>query len=109
MTRHDLEKMTVIKLREEAQKFSDLKSTHSMGKEELIATLMEHLGIKDEETKPLSRKKKKVKKSKEDLKKDMSILKEQRKEALLAKNEKELKAIRYKIKKTKRNLRRLAA
>ncbi|MGA1825783.1 MAG: transcription termination factor Rho [bacterium] len=109
MTKHDLEKMTVLKLREEAMKFPDLKSTHSMNKEELIATLMEHLGIHEDAPTTVSRKRKKVKKSKQELKKAISELKTQREEALQAKDAKLLKNVRYKIKKIKRNLRRLAA
>jgi len=109
MTKHDLEKMTVLKLREEATKFPDLKSTHSMHKEELIPVLMEHMGIKEELPKTISRIKKKVKKNKQELKKTISELKGKREEALQAKDAKSLKNVRNKIKKIKRNLKKLAA
>lgn len=45
MDYHDLEKMTVIQLREEAKKFPDLKGVTAMKKEELMHILVERLGI----------------------------------------------------------------
>jgi cell division protein FtsX len=45
MDYHELEKMTVIQLREEAKKFPDLKGVTAMKKDELIHVLVEHLGI----------------------------------------------------------------
>ena len=45
MDYHELEKMTVIQLREEAKKFPDLKGVTAMKKEELIHILVERLGI----------------------------------------------------------------
>jgi hypothetical protein len=45
MEYHDLEKMTVIQLREEAKKFADLKGVTAMKKDELIHILVERHGI----------------------------------------------------------------
>lgn len=45
MDYHELEQMTVIRLREEAKKFPDLKGLAGMKKEELIQALVERLGI----------------------------------------------------------------
>ena len=109
MTRHDLEKMTVIKLREEAHKFPEIESAHSMHKEELVEVLIKLMGIIEDEPKKVSRKIKKIKKTKPALKKSIAALKVKRKEALDAKDAKNLKLIRKKIRKTKRNLRKLAA
>jgi hypothetical protein len=41
----DLEKMTVVKLREEAHKFEDLKGVSGMNKQQLIDVLCEKLDI----------------------------------------------------------------
>ncbi len=45
MDYHELEKMTVIRLREEAKKYPDVKGVAGMKKEELIHILVERLGI----------------------------------------------------------------
>ena len=47
----DMEKMTVLKLREEALKFPQIQSVHGKNKEQLMHELADTLGIK----KPLSR------------------------------------------------------
>jgi hypothetical protein len=52
MDYHELENMTVIRLRDEAKKFSDLKGVAGMKKEELIHVLVERLGIAVPEKKP---------------------------------------------------------
>jgi len=41
----ELAKMTVVKLREEAHKFEDIKGTHGMTKEQLIDVLCDKLNI----------------------------------------------------------------
>jgi hypothetical protein len=41
----DLEKMTVLKLREEALKFPEIKNVHSKNKEQLLQEVAEALGI----------------------------------------------------------------
>lgn len=45
MDYHDLEKMTVVQLREEAKKHTDVKGTSSMRKEELIHALVAAMNI----------------------------------------------------------------
>ena len=45
MDYHELENMTVIRLREEAKKVPDLKGVTAMKKEELIHALVERLGV----------------------------------------------------------------
>ncbi len=45
MDLRDLAKMTVVKLREEAHKFEDIKGTHGMTKEQLIDVLCDKLNI----------------------------------------------------------------
>ena len=42
----DLEKMTVLKLREEALKFPQIKAVHGKHKEQLIDEIAAQLGIK---------------------------------------------------------------
>ena len=108
MTRHELEKMTVIKLREEAVKYPELTGVHGMKKDELITKLAKLMGLPEEEK---VKKKPKVKKgvSKKDLKKKILSLKEKRAEAIQAKDAKTLKIIRKRLKRTKRSLRKLAA
>jgi len=56
MDYHELGKMTVNQLREEAKKFSDLKGVTAMKKEELIHVLVERLGVvvPEKKTKPAS-------------------------------------------------------
>ena len=41
----DLEKMTVLKLREEALKFPEIKNVHGKNKEQLLDEVAEALGI----------------------------------------------------------------
>ena len=41
----DLEKMTVLKLREEALKYSQIKNVHGKNKEELIEEIANALGL----------------------------------------------------------------
>ena len=108
MTRHELEKMTVIKLREEAVKYPELTGVHGMKKDELITKLAKLMGLPEEEN---VKKKPKVKKgvSNKDLKKKILSLKEKRAEAIQAKDAKTLKIIRKRLKRTKRSLRKLAA
>jgi len=51
MEYHDLEKMTVVQLREEAKKFPELKGLTGMKKEELMHILVEKLGLQVPEKK----------------------------------------------------------
>ena len=52
MELRDLAKMTVVKLREEAAKFEDVKGTHGMTKEHLIDLLCEKLNIPKKQALP---------------------------------------------------------
>ena len=108
MTRHELEKMTVVKLREEALKYPELTGVHGMKKEELIKAIAELMGLPEEETTKKKVKGKKVK-TKGGFKKVIKSLKKKRSEALKANDAKGLKIVRKKIKSAKRKLRKLAA
>ena len=48
----DLEKMTVVKLREEATKYEDVKGAIGMSKEQLVALLCDKLGIQRKQAVP---------------------------------------------------------
>lgn len=108
MTRHELEKMTVVKLREEAIKYPELTGVHGMKKAELVYELAKLMGLPEEET-PKKKVKVKKGKTKGSLKKVIRSLKEKRSEALQAKDAKSLKIVRKKIKSAKRKLRKLVA
>jgi len=108
MTRHELEKMTVVKLREEALKYSELTGVHGMKKAELVDALARILGLPEEEHHRKTIKGKKEKPSKQSLKKKVSTLKEKRSEAIAAKDTRALKIARKRIKRLKRTLRKLA-
>ena len=107
MTRHELERMTVLKLREEALKYPELTGVHGMKKTELVDALAQLMGLPEEEG---SKKKLKVKKgeTKGSLKKSINSLKKKRVEALQSKDAKALKIVRKKIKSAKRKLKKLA-
>ena len=46
----DLEKMTVLKLREEALKFPQIQSVHAKNKEQLLKEVAAQLGIEKQKT-----------------------------------------------------------
>jgi cell division protein FtsX len=102
MDYHELEKMTVIKLREEAKKFPDLKGVTAMKKEELVHALVEHLGIAvpDKKHKAAS-----VKLDKSDLRKMMSDLRMSQKAARSKDDRKTVDTLRRRIHSLKRRLR----
>ena len=85
-----LEKMTVIKLREEASKFEDLVGVHGMNKAELLKILKQKYGLVEKKTESeilIERKhaiKEKIKKLKAE-KKQMLANKDKKKAALLRK------------------------
>jgi len=106
MTRHELQKMTVVKLREEALKYPELSGVHGMKKAELIDALAKVFGLPEEEKAPVKKKKAEV--SKTSLKSQVKELKQKRAEAIQAKDSKALKLIRKKIKRAKRVLRELS-
>jgi hypothetical protein len=108
MTRHELEKMTVVKLREEALKYEELTGVHGMKKSELVDALAQIMGLPEEE-KPKKKAKTKKGDTKGGLKKKIKSLKEKRAKALEAKDAKGLKIAQKKIKRAKRKLRKLVA
>jgi cell division protein FtsX len=95
-----LRKMTVIKLREEAQKFPDVKGTSGMKKEELIDLLCGKLGI------AVQKKPKKLPVDKAVVKKQIRELISKRREALERKDHTEAALYRKRIHVQKRRLRK---
>jgi len=96
----DLEKMTVVKLREEAMKFPDVKGVSAMKKEQLIELLCEKLGIekkKRPQTIPLD---------KAEIKRRIKQLKEEKKKALEAKDYEKAAFYRRRIHAYKHRLRK---
>ena len=114
MDYHDLEKMTVIKLREEAKKIGDVKGLTGMKKDELITLLVGHMGIEVPEKKEKKGKKSGsgmssgMPKTKEGFKQKITELKGERVAARTAGNPKEANVLRKRIHMLKRRLRKLA-
>ena len=110
MNHHDLEQMTVIKLREEAKKIPDAKGLTGMKKDELIALLVNHRGIEVPEKKEKKAKKSSsgMPKTKEGFKQKISELKGERDTARTAGNPKDANVLRRRIHMLKRRLRKLA-
>ncbi|UCG52723.1 MAG: transcription termination factor Rho [Candidatus Latescibacterota bacterium] len=107
MDYHELEKMTVIKLREETKKFPDVKGVSGMKKEELIALLVEKLDIKVPEKK--KKKAPSVPKNKMTLKKKIMELRGQKEAARAEKDSrKKVTVLRKRIHSLKRQLRKIA-
>jgi len=90
----DLEKMTVVKLREEAHKF-DVKDALGMGKEQLIELLCQKLGIHRPERKAVGI-------DKGALKSRIRALKSKRVKALEGRDGKALADLRMRMKRYKR-------
>jgi cysteinyl-tRNA synthetase len=107
MDYQELEGMTVVKLRDEAKKFEDIKGTAGMKKEELIAILAEKLGLEKPISKP---KKKKAGKalSKDAIKSKIAELRESRDAARASKDNKQVDALRRRIHLLKRRLSKAA-
>jgi Holliday junction resolvasome RuvABC ATP-dependent DNA helicase subunit len=106
MDLRELQKMTVVKLREEAMKHEGLTGVHGMGKTELIAALAPIFGIDLEAQLKAARER--MAASKGDVKKEIHALKQQRSDALADHDHDALRQARLAIKKRKRYLRRLA-
>jgi len=100
MDYEQLRKMTVIRLREEAQKFPDVKGTSGMKKEDLIELLAEKLGI------AVAKKPPKLPVDKGEVKKAIRDLKAKRREALGRKDYTEAALYRKRIHVQKRRLRK---
>ena len=97
-----LEKMTVKELREMAKDIPGITGVHGMKKDELIVEIKKAKGIKDE---PI----KKPDASIAELKQKIKTLKEQRREALEAKDKRKATIFRRQISRLKKKTRRAAA
>ncbi len=106
MELRDLQKMTVVKLREEGLKYGSIIGVHGMSKQELIAALAPIHGIDLEAQLQDARARRAP--SKGALKQEIQALKTQRDEALTEGDVAALSKARKDIKKRKRHLRRLA-
>jgi hypothetical protein len=106
MELRDLQKMTVVKLREEALKHEGLVGVHAMDKEQLITALAPRLGIDLEAATKVARAK--FAGDKTALKQEIRVLKAQRDTALAEHDSAIVKQVRQRIKRHKRILRRLA-
>jgi len=101
MEYRELSKLTVVKLRELAHQYEDIKAAIGMQKEELIDVLCEKMGI----VKPHRVVKKGVGRRK--LKAEIRHLKKERDTAIASKDRKTLKRIRRKLHTKKRRLTRI--
>jgi predicted nucleic acid-binding Zn-ribbon protein len=99
----DLEKMTVLKLREEALKHPDIKGVHGKSKPQLMDELAGILGIE----KPHVHFAEKVIHTKGDLKHTIHQLKTQRDKLIAAKDRKAVHEVRRQIHKLKHRIRKI--
>ena len=106
MELRDLQKMTVVKLREEGLKHSSIAGVYAMDKAQLITALAEVYGIDVEAATRAVREQFATDKS--GLKQAIRALKGQRDAALVAHDATQVQQLRLNIKKRKRMLRRLA-
>ncbi|MDZ7378373.1 MAG: hypothetical protein ONB06_03395 [candidate division KSB1 bacterium] len=107
MELRDLQKMTVVKLREEALKHGGITGVYGMDKAQLLAALAAAYGIDMEAATRAAREQ--FAADKTALKREIRALKAQRDAALTTHDAAQVRAIRLHIKKRKRMLRRLAA
>jgi DNA invertase Pin-like site-specific DNA recombinase len=107
MELRDLQKMTVVKLREEGLKHSSITGVYAMDKTQLIAALAEVYGIDIAAATRAAREQFAADKSA--LKQAIRTFKGQRDAALTAHDAAQVQQLRLHIKKHKRLLRRLAA
>lgn len=101
MTLQELKKMTVVKLREEAMKYPDVKGASAMKKDDLIALLCEKLGIEPDKKKIVPPA------TKLSIKQQIKELKNMKQEAIARKDKAEVALYRQKIRTQKRHLRRI--
>ncbi len=95
----DLEKMTVVKLREEAAKFEDLKGVHGMNKAQLIDVLCQKLDVHRPERKVVGI-------DKPTIKGRLKALQVKRKQALADNDHRALADIRMRVKRYKRMIKK---
>jgi predicted ATPase len=107
MELRDLQKMTVVKLREEGLKHSSIAGVYAMDKAQLIEALAAVYGIDIEAATRAAREK--FAADKGTLKQEIRVFKGQRAVALSAHDATQVKQLRLHIKKRKRMLRRLAS
>jgi uncharacterized membrane protein YjjP (DUF1212 family) len=101
----DLEKMTVLKLREEALKYPQIEGVHGKHKEQLMDEIAKVLGIE----KPHSHFTDTVVHTKADLKHKIQELKIEREKLLVAHDHKKLHEVRREMHELKHTIRRLEA
>ena len=101
----DLEKMTVLKLREEALKFPEIEGVHGKNKEQLMDELANALGIE----KPHAQFTEKIVHTKSDLKHKIQELKSERDKLLQAHNHAKLHDVRREVHKLKHEIRKIEA
>ena len=106
MTLQELQKMTVVKLRQEAMQHGGIHGVSGMSKAQLIEALADLLGIDADA--PERTASAKISGDKTVLKKEIRFLKTARDEALAAGDASSLNRARVDIKRRKRALRRLA-
>ena len=101
----DLEKMTVVRLREEAMMHAEITGAHGKTKPQLIEELSKILGVE----KPHVHFSEKVVHTKGDLKKKIHTLKAERDKLLGSGDHKALRPIRRQIHDLKRHIRKIEA
>jgi len=101
----DLEKMTVLKLREEALKYPQIEGVHGKHKEQLMDEIAKVLGIE----KPHSQFADTVVHTKADLKHKIQELKIEREKLLVAQDHKKLHEIRREMHELKHTIRKIEA
>ena len=106
MELRDLQRMTVVKLREEALKLGGVSGVHGMNKQQIIEAMAPQLGIDLEAASKAAREK--FAADKPAMKREIVELKAQRDEALAEHEMATVAATRKRIKRYKRKLRRLA-
>ena len=107
MELRDLQKMTVVKLREEGLKHPSITGVYAMDKGQLIEVLAEVFGIDIEAAARAAREQ--FAADKTTLKREIRTLKGQRDTGLATHDAAQVQQTRLNIKKRKRTLRRLAA
>ena len=101
----DLERMTVLKLREEALKFPQIESVHGKNKEQLMDELAQALGIE----KPHVHFAEQVVHTKSDLKHQIHELKAEREKLLQSHDYKKLHDVRRQLHELKHTIRKIEA
>ncbi len=104
-----LDKMTGPELREIAKDIPGVSGAHAMKKDELLAVIKEHRGIKDEEPAKKKKKKKTAALSVKDLKLKIARLREEKEKAREAKDKKNVDILRRRINRMKKQTRNIVA